>query len=145
MPTATCDVYERIEEPAADSAATAFGGYGDRQFRYVGRDEAITTVVDWKEPEPGSPDRSIVFADHPGVAGPSPAAHVAGHEGISEDGLHRSSRTRTPRRRFIDHRSQEGEIGRRRGPHDHERRTNSPAAAFSEIARSPTFSIETVN
>ena len=110
-----------------------------------GRDKAITRLVDRKEPEPGSPDRPIVFADHPGVAGPSPATHVAGHVRIGEDGLHRRSHLRTPRRRFVDHRPQEGEIGRRRGPHDHERRTNSPAAAFSEIARSPTFSIATVN
>ena len=71
MPFVTCDVHERVQEPAADSAAAAFGGYGDRQFRYVGRDKAITGVVAWEEPEPGSPDRSIVFADHPGVAGPS--------------------------------------------------------------------------
>ena len=45
MPFVTGDVHERVEEPAADSAAAALGGYGDRQFRYVGRDEAITRLV----------------------------------------------------------------------------------------------------
>src|SRR5206468_4242633 len=79
MPFVTCDVHERVQEPAADSTAAALGGYGDRQFRYVGCDEAITGVVAWEEPEPGSPDPPIVFADHPGVAVPSPATHVPRH------------------------------------------------------------------
>src|SRR5262249_59301151 len=95
--------------------------------------------------DPGTQDRGArpralrpASGRHPPRPRPAPAD-------LREDGRVRPLRPRGRRLHVGADRPRRRAAGRRRSRGGYEGLTNSPAAAFSEIARSPTFSIATVN